>query len=79
MNSLSLIANACVLNQFHGHQLLFNALQLAIIMCLKFKEKTINPLSQVNLIDDDFRIALEFFCSNIEREVCAILDSFLFS
>jgi hypothetical protein len=30
-------------------------------MCLKFKEKITNPLPQINLIDDDFGITLEFF------------------
>jgi hypothetical protein len=44
----------------------FNALQLAIIMSLKFKEKIVYPLSQVNLIDGDFRIALEFLCSTLK-------------
>jgi hypothetical protein len=30
-------------------------------MCLKCKEEVINPLAQVNLIDDDFGIAFELF------------------
>jgi hypothetical protein len=47
-------------------------------MCLKFKEKIINPYALVNLIDDDSKIAFELslFASNIRREVCSVLDFF---
>jgi len=45
----------------------------------KLREEIINPSAPVNLIDDDFRIAFEWslFASNIKREVCGVLDSFL--
>jgi hypothetical protein len=49
-------------------------------MCLKLKEKIANPSTLVSLIDDDFEIAFELFLnfiSNIRREVCGVLDSFL--
>jgi hypothetical protein len=70
---------ACVLNQSKSHWLLSNALQSTTIMHLKFKEKIINPSTLVSLIDDDFGIAFELslFTSNIRREVCVVLDSFL--
>ncbi len=57
-----------------------NALQLAIIMCLKFREKIKSPYALVSLINDDFGIVFELFLfvSNIKREVCDVLDSFLF-
>ncbi len=56
-----------------------NALQCAITMCLKRKEKVINPLAQVNLIDDNFGIAFEliFFAINIKKEVCDVLELFI--
>jgi hypothetical protein len=79
MDYLSLVVIACVLNQSKSHWLFFDALQSAIIMCLKYREKIINPCAQVSLIDDDFGIAFELslFASNIRREVCGVLDSFL--
>jgi hypothetical protein len=48
-------------------------------MCLKFKEEIINPSTLVNLINDDFEIIFElfWFASNIKREFCGVLDSFL--
>ncbi len=47
-------------------------------MCLKFKEKIRNPLAQVDLINDDFRVVLELtlFISNIKREICGVFKSF---
>jgi hypothetical protein len=47
-------------------------------MCLKFREKITNPYAPNSLIDDDYRIAFELslYASNIEREVCGVLDSF---
>jgi hypothetical protein len=38
-------------------------------MCLKFKEKTINPYAPISLINDDYGITFElsFFVSNIRR------------
>jgi hypothetical protein len=49
-------------------------------MCLKFKEEIANPFTLVSLIDDDYGITfkLSLFVSNIRREVCGVLDSFLF-
>ncbi len=79
MDSLFHVVTACVLNQFRRHWLLVNALQSTITMCLKFREEIINPSAPINLIDDDFGIAFELslFVSNIRREVCGVLDSFL--
>jgi hypothetical protein len=47
-------------------------------VCLKYKEKVTNPLTQVNLIDDDYEIAFKFFIfvTNIKKEVCGVLESF---
>jgi hypothetical protein len=49
-------------------------------MCLKCKEKVTNPLAQVNLIDDNFGIAFELilFAINIKKEVCDVLELFIF-
>jgi hypothetical protein len=49
-----------------------------IIMCLKCSENFTNPRAQVNLIDDDFKIAFELFlfATNIRKEVCDVLESF---
>jgi hypothetical protein len=49
-------------------------------MCLKFKEEIINPYALANLVNDDFGIVFELslFASNIKREVCGVLDFFLF-
>jgi len=53
---------ACVLNQFSSHWLLYDALQYAIIMCLKIKEEVTYPPPQVNLIDDDYGMLLNYLC-----------------
>jgi len=47
-------------------------------MCLKCKEYITNPLTQVNLIDDDYEIAFELslFITNIKKEICDVLESF---
>jgi hypothetical protein len=47
---------------------------------LKIQGKITNPFALVSLIDDDFGIASELylFVSNIRREVCDVLDSFVF-
>jgi hypothetical protein len=49
-------------------------------MCLKCREKFTNPLAQISLIDDDFGITLElfFFITNIKKEICGVLELFLF-
>jgi hypothetical protein len=47
-------------------------------MCLKCREEVTNPPTQVSLIDDDFEIAFEFFfATNIKKEVCGVLESFV--
>jgi hypothetical protein len=45
----------------------------------KIQGKTTNPSALVSLIDDDYGITFELslFVSNIKREVCVVLDSFL--
>jgi hypothetical protein len=50
---LSHVVTSCVLNQSKSHWLLSDALQSAIIMCIKFREEITNPSTPVNLIDDD--------------------------
>jgi hypothetical protein len=59
VDSLSPVVIAYVLNQSRSHSLFFDALQFAITMCLKFKEKITNQFASVSLIDDDFGIAFE--------------------
>jgi hypothetical protein len=73
------IVTTYVVNQSKSNWLLFDALQSAITVCLKFKEEIINPSAPINLIDDDSKIAFELFlfASNIKREVCSVLDYFL--
>jgi hypothetical protein len=70
---------ACVLNKFNIMWLFSNALQSAIIICLKFRGKFTSPYALVSLIDDDFGIVfkLSLFTSNIKKEVCGVLGSFL--
>jgi hypothetical protein len=65
----SLMATSCFLMHY----------KLAIIMCLTFKEKLINPLFQVSLIDDDFKIALEFFCFKHQKGSLCYFGIFPFS
>ncbi len=59
--------------------MLFDALQFFITMYLKFREKVTNPLFQINLIDDDYEIALELslFAFNIKKKLCGVLENFL--
>jgi hypothetical protein len=78
VDALCPIVVACVLNQSKSHWLLSNALQSTNTMCLKFRQKIINPSTLVSLIDDDFGIAFDIFLfvSNIKREVYSVLDSF---
>jgi len=78
--------NVCVLNQSHGHRLLFDALHVAITMALKLKEefKTLAP-SMVNLMEDDMVVALPncllptlpMIASNIRKQIYDVLDVFL--
>ncbi len=73
------IVNVCLLNQPCGHWLLYDDLNITIIMNLKFKEKYQISLNLQDLINDDFFVAqeLSLFASNIKREVCGILDDFI--
>jgi hypothetical protein len=43
-------------------------------------EKITNPPAQISLIDDDFGITLELslFITNLKKEICGVLDLFLF-
>jgi len=79
VDSLFPIVITCVINQYKSHWLLFDALKFAITMCLKFREKIINPSIPINLSDDDYGITFEFYLliSNIIKEICGVLDSFL--
>jgi hypothetical protein len=76
---LSSIVSACVLNQSHGHWLLFNVLNVTITMNLKLKEEYGISLNLQDLIDDDSIVAqeLSLLAFDIRREVCGILDGFL--
>jgi hypothetical protein len=58
-----------VLNQFHGHWLLFDALNVTITMSMKLKEKYGISLNLQDLIDDDYVVAqeLSLFAFNIRR------------
>ncbi len=76
MDCLSPIVNACVSNQSNNHWLFFDALESTITMCLKCWGKVRNPLALVNLINDDFGIVFEL--SYVKKEVCGVLESFLF-
>ncbi len=79
VDCLSTIVMACVLNQSRGHWLLSNALHFAISISLKLKEKPKSAPSFQTLMQEDFGVALDLICldSNIGKEVCGILDSFL--
>jgi hypothetical protein len=48
-------------------------------MCLKFKERITNLVAQVNSIYDDSKVVheLALLASNITRDVCDVLKSFL--
>ncbi len=74
VNYFSPSVSVCVLNQFNNHWLLSNALQYAIIMCLKCKKAIANSPTQVNLIDDDFGIVLELslFATDIKKRNCNV-------
>ncbi len=56
-----------------------NALKFSITMCLKYQEEVTNPPIKVNLIDDDYGIVFELslFATNIKKEICGVLESFL--
>jgi hypothetical protein len=77
---LFLVVSVRVLNQYRGHWLLFDALNVIITMSLKLKTKSRISFNLQDLIDDDSIVAheLSLFLSNIRREVCGILDGFFF-
>ncbi len=47
-------------------------------MCMKCRKCITNPLTQDNLIDDDYGIVFELslFITDIKKEVCDVLESF---
>jgi hypothetical protein len=51
VNILSLDVFTCVLNQFRGHWLLYDALNFAISICLKLKEEYAISCSFDNYIE----------------------------
>jgi hypothetical protein len=53
----SSIISVCLLNQYHGHWLLFDVLNATITMSLKLKEEFEISSNLQNFIDDDFVIA----------------------
>jgi hypothetical protein len=69
----------CVFNQSCGFWLLSDALHFAIFMSLKHKEENQVVLSFETLMDDNSIVANELvlITSNIKREVCGVLNSFL--
>ncbi len=80
VNSFSLFITICALNQSRGHWLLIYALNSAIfITSLKLKVELENAPSFQTLMEKDFIVALQLMClaSNIRKEVCIVLDSFL--
>jgi len=60
--------------------LLSDAFHSAISMSLKLREELKNTPSFQTLMKKDFGVALELICLafNIRKEVCGILDSFLY-
>jgi hypothetical protein len=48
-------------------------------MCLKCREEVMNPFAEVILSDDDSRIGFELFLftTDIKKEICSVLESFL--
>jgi hypothetical protein len=75
-----LVVSACVLNQYSGHWLLSDALHFDISMSLKLKEKPKNAQSFKTLMEEDFGVIVELICLafNIRKEVCGVLDIFLY-
>ncbi len=76
---LNPIISVCVLNQFDGHWILFDALNSTIIMSSKTKEEINVRPSFEFLMDDDLGISFELtsLASNIRSKVFGVLDSFL--
>jgi hypothetical protein len=78
VDCLSPILTDCVLNQSRGHWLLSDAFHSTISMSLKLREPKNAPSFQT-LMEEDSNVAFELIClaSNIRKEVCEVLDSFL--
>jgi hypothetical protein len=76
---LSSFVKACVLNQSRGHWLLSTTLNVIITMSVKLLKKYGISSNLQDSIDDDSIVAheLSLFPSNIRREICGILNSFL--
>ncbi len=74
-----LIVTTCVLNQFHEHWLLSDALHFVIFMNLKLKKEHEVVLSFDSLMEDDYGVVddLTLLSSNIKGEFYGILYSFL--
>ncbi len=79
INCLSPIVIAYVLNQPLGHWLLTNALNSMISLSLKLKRIVKFLPSFENLMEDEANLAKELalLASNIRKEVCGVLYSFL--
>ncbi len=69
----------CVLNQFHEHRLLNDALHFVIFMNLKLKKEHEVVLSFDSLMEDDYGVVddLALLAFNIKREFHGILYFFL--
>jgi hypothetical protein len=73
------MVTACVLNQFHRHWLLNDALHFAISLSLKLLKNNEVQHSFDNLMEDEYGLAneLALLSSNIKNQVYGVLDFFL--
>jgi hypothetical protein len=73
------VVTTCILNQFEGHWLLSDAFHFAISMSLKLREETENAPSFQTLMEEDLGVTFGLIClaSNIKKEVCGVLNSFV--
>ncbi len=74
-----LVVNTCALNKSKGHWLLIYAFNFAISISMKLEAELENAPSFQTLMEKDYNVAIELICltSNIRKEVCIVLDSFL--
>lgn len=72
------IVIACVLNRFHGHWMLIDV-HFVISLNLKLKEDNALLAYFESLMEDEPSVVKELVLlgSNIRKEVCDVLDSFL--
>jgi hypothetical protein len=79
MDCLSLIVFFCVFNQSCGHWLFSDALHFVISMSLKLNEENQVVFSFERLMEKYLVIVdeLALLVSNIRKEVCDVLHSFL--